>query len=184
MKKIIRIIVKTALVILSVILVLVGGGLALWAYKKKVNHFWGGPLMSMEKVCATWGSAPLNTAKFKEVGDRVRLFYSQEHLFTPEEQKLRVPPPDPAPVRAKMACSLLKNQKKFHGKDTMEIRKTFGDYTGHYFSGMIPTYVIGKIKAKDEDSWQLVFFINHKRKIVEIVVHQNCCSIYRDGPTL
>ena len=184
MNKIIKIFIKATLTILSVLLLLGVGVVAISAYKKKGHHFWFGPLMPQEKVCATWGSAPLNLAKFKEVGDRVRLFYSQDHLFTPEEQKLRVPPPDPAPVRAKMACSLLKNQKKFYGKSTREIRKIFGDYTGRYFSDTIPTYIIGKIKAGDEDTWQLVFFRNRHAKIVEIVVHQNCCSVYRDGPDL
>ena len=123
------------------------------------KYLWmGRDTMSIKKVCDTWGSAPLDTAKSKSAPTAL--------------------------VRAKMACSLLKNQKQFYGKDTRKIRRTFGDYTGHYFSDTIPTYIIGKMNKKDENTWQLVFFRNRHGKVVEIVVHQNCCDAYRDGPKL
>ena len=161
---------KKAFIILSFLVILL---IAMYAI---IKNLWIGDTMSHEKVCATWGSAPLNLAKFKEVGDRVRLFYSQDHLFTPDEQKLWVSPPDPAPIRAKMACSLLKSQKKFYGKDVTEIRDLFGDYTGHYFVDRSPAYIIGPVSAQDKNTWQVVFLINRKDKIKKIIVHKNCCS--------
>ncbi len=89
----------------------------------KAKHFWRGETMSLKKVCKTWGSAPLDIAKFKQAGENEA-------------------------IRAKMACSLLKNQKKYIGKDTSEMRKLFGDYSGYYFSDMIPTYFIEIAKKK------------------------------------
>ncbi len=116
----------------------------------KTWHFWRGELMSLKTVCQRWGEEPLDIAKFK----------------LSEDNKL---------VRAKMACSLLKNQKKYIGIDRGEIRKIFGDYTGHYFSDMFPTYIIEIAKKRGQDSWQIVFLINRKEQISKIVVHKNCC---------
>ena len=116
----------------------------------KTWHFWHGDLMSKKKVCKRWGETPLDIAKFK---------LSEEN----------------EPLRAKMACSLLKNQKKYIGTDRGKIRKIFGDYTGHYFSDMFPTYIIERAKTKGQDSWQVVFLLDRKERISKIVVHKNCC---------
>ncbi len=116
----------------------------------KAKHFWRGETMSLKKVCKTWGSLPLDIAQFKQA----------------EEDEA---------TRAKMTCSLLKNQKNYIGKDTTEIRKLFGDYTGHYFIDMSPAYIIGGVNEKDKNTWQIVFLINRQQKISKIIVHKNCC---------
>ena len=123
----------------------------------KAKHFWRGETMSLKKVCKTWGSAPLDIAKFKQA----------EKEETEEAEDT---------TRAKMACSLLKNQKKYIGKDTSEIRNLFGDYTGHYFIDMSPAYIIGGTDKKDTNTWQIVFLINRHIKISKIIVHKNCCN--------
>ncbi len=117
----------------------------------KAKHFWRGETMSLKKVCKTWGSLPLDIAKFKQA----------------EEDEA---------TRAKMTCSLLKNKKNYIGKDTTEIRKLFGDYSGYYFSDMIPTYIIKSAKKKGQDTWQIVFLIDNQEKISKIIVHKNCCD--------
>lgn len=116
------------------------------------KSFWRGEIMSVSRVCKRWGEIPLNTEHFKKA----------EHDMS---------------VRAKMACSLLKQQKKFIGKNKWKIREIFGDYDGHYFSDMFPTYMIesARITKKDE-SWQIVFLIDRNEKISKIIVHKNCCD--------
>ena len=79
-------------------------------------------------------------------------------------------------IRAKMTCSLLKNQRKYIGKDIKEIRKIFGSPDGYYFSDMFLAYMIETAKTRQQDSWQIVFLIDRKRKISKIVVHKNCCD--------
>ena len=120
----------------------------------QAKHFWRGELMNIKKVCKKWGKAPLDVLKFK----------SAENSKNEEA------------IRAKMTCSLIKNQKQYIGKNTLEIRKLFGSYTGHYFSEMYPAYIIETAKTKKQNTWQVVFFIDRKRKVSKIVVHKNCCD--------
>ena len=117
----------------------------------KAKHFRRGETMSLKKVCKTWGEAPLDLVKFKNA----------------EEDKS---------VRAKMTCSLLKNQTDYIGKDTSEIRELFGSSTGHYFIDMSPAYIIGGTAERDTNTWQIVFLINRRQKISKIIVHKNCCD--------
>ena len=107
--------------------------------------------MSIKKVCKRWGEKPFDLRKFKGASDNES-------------------------VRAQMACSLLKQQKNFIGKYRWKIREMFGDYDGHYFSDMFPTYMIEIAKKRGEKSWQIVFLIDRKEKISEIIVHKNCCD--------
>ena len=116
--------------------------------------FWQGELMSIKKVCKKWGKAPLNVSKFKAAEGNE----------------------DEEAIRAKMTCSLLKNQKQYIGKATLKIRKSFGNYTGHYFSEMYPAYIIETAKTKEQNTWQIVFFINRHRKVSKVAVHKNCCD--------
>ncbi len=66
--------------------------------------------------------------------------------------------------------------KQFIGKDILEIRKLFGDFTGHYFVDISPTYIVGGVNSTDTNTWQLVFLINHDEKILDIILHKNCCD--------
>lgn len=106
--------------------------------------------MSLKKVCHRWGDRPLDTEKFKTSGKN-------------------------RSVRAKMTCSLLKNQKKYIGLSSKKIKKIFGDYSGYFFSESFPTYIINKATKKDRNVWQILFFVDGKHKVSEIVVHKNCC---------
>ena len=111
--------------------------------------------MSLKKVCHRWGDEPFDEAKFKAAGE------------------------DRA-VRAKMSCSLLKNQKRYIGLDSLEIRKRLGDYSGYFFSESFPAYIINKAGEqdrgeKDRNVWQILFFVDGDHKVSEIVVHKNCC---------
>jgi len=114
------------------------------------KHFWRGELMSPSKVCKKWGIAPLDIERFRKTQD--------------------------ISVRASMTCSLLKEQKKFIGKDPIEIREIFGNFDGFYFSEFYPTYMIESDDIKETPAWQIVFLIDRKQKISEIVVHKNCCD--------
>lgn len=115
------------------------------------SYFWPRKTMKAQKVCKRWGEKAFELEKFKKARDN--------------ELK-----------RAQMACSLLKQQKKFVGKHRGEIKKMFGDYDGHYFSNFFPTYIIESAKKKAEDTWQIVFLIDRKEKISKIIVHRNCCD--------
>ena len=133
--------------LIAIVIFILGALLFVYVQTKS---FWKGEFMSLRKVCKKWGEHSLDIAKFKSAS---------------EDES----------IRAKMSCSLLKNQKDYIGKDRSEIRNLFGTYSGYYFSGMFPTYLIEKAKTKNQDSWQIVFLINRKEKISKIVVHKNCC---------
>ena len=106
--------------------------------------------MNLKKVCKRWGDQAFDESKFKAAGEN-------------------------RAVRAKMACSLLKNQKKYIGLDSIEIRKRLGDYSGYFFSESFPAYIINQATEKDKNIWQILFFVERDHKISEIVVHKNCC---------
>ena len=115
----------------------------------KTKNFWRGEFLPTEKVCDKWGKMAFDGEKFKSASES---------------------------DRAKMACDLIKNQKKFLNKDRAEIRKLLGDYDGFYFSDMFPSYMIETAKADGQDSWQIVFLLNKKEAVKDIVVHKNCCD--------
>ena len=75
-----------------------------------------------------------------------------------------------------MACSLLKNESEYLGKDVIQIVNMFGFPTGYYTSESHPAYLIGGSDRKDRNTWQIVFLIDGRtEKVDEIVVHKNCC---------
>ena len=110
---------------------------------------WRGEIMPLKKVCSKWGESQFEISKFKSGSET---------------------------IRAQMACSLIKNEKLFFGKDRSEIRSSLGTYDGFYFTDMFPAYMIQSGKSHEEDSWQIVFFLDNKEKIKEIAVHKNCCD--------
>ena len=133
------------------IIVLIGVTSLLFATKKE-RFLWRGEVMDTKKVCKKWGNAPLDLEKFKAAkNDRS--------------------------VRAKMACSFVKNQKKFVGKNRTEIWEMLGRHDGFYFSEMTPAYIINNsAKDKNMDTWQILFMMDRNRDITEVVVHKNCCD--------
>lgn len=113
------------------------------------KHFWRGETLSTSKTCQRWGEQSFEANKFKSANET---------------------------DRAQMACSILKSVKTFVGKDRSDIRKELGDHDGFYFSDMFPAYMIETAKERGQDSWQIVFMLNNKQKVSEIIVHKNCCD--------
>ena len=120
------------------------------AYGVKKLYLQPMELMSLKEVCRRWGTQPLDVAKFKAAKNN-------------------------RSVRAKMACSILKNQKKYIGWDSLKIRETFGDGSGYFFSESFPTYLINKPTEENREVWQILFFVDGNHTVSEIVVHKNCC---------
>jgi hypothetical protein len=114
-----------------------------------VDHFWKGDLMSETRVAQKWGKSPLDIKVFKSANEG---------------------------QRAKMAFSLLNQQKEFKGKHVSEIREIFGNPDGFYFSDVFPAYLIQTASTNKEESWQIVFMLNTERRVEKIIVHKNCCD--------
>lgn len=72
-----------------------------------------------------------------------------------------------------MAYSILRNEKKYIGKSVIDIHKEFGQPDGFYFSDIIPAYLIQIAKTKNEEAWQIVFLLDHNRKVTKVIVHKN-----------
>jgi len=107
--------------------------------------------MGVGEVCARWGEVPLDVAAFRAAaGDE--------------------------PARAAMACSLLRSQDDYAGMPVSEIRQLFGEYQGHFWNAVQPTYLIEIAETKADDSWQIVFLHDRDRRVTKIVVHKNCCG--------
>ena len=110
--------------------------------------WWDEDFMCLEEVCKRWGDRPLNVEEFR-TDDKNRY------------------------LRARMACSLMKNQNQFIGMEVSEIEEEFGFPSGYYLSEADPAYLIGGAE-EGRDVWQILFLSNNGR-IDEIVVHRNCC---------
>lgn len=125
------------------------GAIAVFSGLVFAKQLWRGKLMKTSDVCTKWGTTAFDAKIFKNGNIE---------------------------TRASMACSLLKNPAPLLGKDISEIRSLLGDHDGYYFSDMYPAYMIQVGKNQSEESWQIVFMINKKESIKEIVVHKNCCN--------
>lgn len=113
------------------------------------KHFWRGETLSARQVKEKWGDASFQADTFRAGSEE---------------------------TRAKMAYDLMKNSKKFIGKDRAEIRAILGDFDGFYFSDMFPTYIIATAKKAGDSTWQIVFILDRNEKVSEIIVHKNCCD--------
>jgi hypothetical protein len=110
---------------------------------------WRGEIMKPDLVEKHWGHDSFQPEKFKNA--------------TPQ-------------TRAKMAFDLMRQQKRYVGKSPTEIRNELGDWDGYYFTGIFPAYLIEIAPTHDQDSWQIVFFLDRNKKVEEIAVHKNCCD--------
>ena len=118
------------------------------AFKEFLRSF---EFMDVGEVCARWGEGPLDLAAFRAAaGDE--------------------------PARAAMACSLLRSQDDYAGMPVSEIRRLFGEFEGHFWNEVQPTYLIEIAETKADDSWQIVFLHDRERRVTTIVVHKNCCG--------
>ncbi len=113
------------------------------------KHFWRGEVLPIDQVGQKWGKGPFDLDKFKNAAEG---------------------------DRAKMAYSLLKEKKKFVGKDAVAIRQEFGDWDGFYFRDSFPAYLIQSRTKESETAWQIVFQLDNDFKVADIFVHKNCCE--------
>ena len=74
-----------------------------------------------------------------------------------------------------MAYSIIKDSKLL-GKSVKFIRENLGDPDGFYFIDSYPAYIIQQGKNHEEETWQIVFKLNEKYNVREIIVHKNCCD--------
>ena len=128
-------------------LLTIAAGLYVFAGK---SHIPLGEYLSIREVCQRWENRPLDVTAFRSAEDD-------------------------EPVRAAMACSLLKNQDDYVGIDMREIEQLFGDPRGYFISESHPAYLIETAKTKKDNSWQIVFMTNRDAKVTKIIVHKNCC---------
>lgn len=112
------------------------------------QNFWGGQTLSANEVKAKWGSQKFELEQFNNG--------SYE-------------------VKAKMAYSIM-TDKTLKNKSYEEVRKMFGENDGFYFIDTFPAYIIQKGKNHSEDTWQLVFRMNNKYRVRDIIMHKNCCE--------
>jgi len=77
--------------------------------------------------------------------------------------------------RAKMAVSLIK-KKQFIGKTSTQVKEALGEFSGHFWSHNIPTYLIEEGWNQKLDTWQLVFLLDEAGKVKEVRIHKNCCD--------
>jgi len=77
-------------------------------------------------------------------------------------------------VKAKMAFEIMRD-KKIRGMDIDEVKSIFGEPEGYYRSDIYPAYIIQSAKTRSEETWQIVFLLNEKYKVRDVVVHKNCC---------
>lgn len=115
----------------------------------RVLCWWNKDFMCLGEVCKRWGDRPLNVEEFRTNGEENRY------------------------LRARMACSLLKNQKQYVGMEVSETREKFGLPDGYYVSEAHPAYLISGAEEGKADVWQILFLSTNGR-IDEIVVHR-CC---------
>ena len=112
------------------------------------QSFWGGKTMSAQEVKVKWGNIPFDSQKF---------------ISGSYEEK------------AKMSYSIMQD-KQFIGKSVSEIRKIFGPQEGFYFVDTFPAYIIQRGKNHSEETWQIVFRLNRKSKVRDVIMHKNCCE--------
>lgn len=110
--------------------------------------FTSGKNLSKSEVKKKWGAEKLDFLKFKD--------------GSPE-------------IKSKMAFSIMTN-KNLIGKSIDFIRENLGAPDGFYFIDIYPAYIIQEGFSAKEETWQIVFKLNEKYEVREIIVHKNCCN--------
>lgn len=77
-------------------------------------------------------------------------------------------------IKSKMAFSIM-TDKTLIGKSIDFIREKFGSPDGYYFIDIYPAYIIQEGTNSKEETWQIVFKLNEKYEVREVIVHKNCC---------
>lgn len=107
-----------------------------------------GKTMSSDEVKKKWGSEVYDAQKFKN-GD-----YS---------------------LKSKMAYSIMQD-KSLIGKKISDIKTLFGPSEGYFFTDTIPVYIVQRGKTKSDQTWQIVFLPDKKDRVLEVIMHKNCCD--------
>ncbi len=128
--------------------IVIAGILVLTTFIWAAGSFWKGETLSAAKVKARWGQQSVDLTKFKSA--------------TIED-------------RAAMAYNIM-TDKAYVGKSVEEIRELFGITDGFYFIDTYPAYLIQERKIQKNETWQIVFRLNGKYKVRDIIVHKNCCT--------
>jgi len=77
--------------------------------------------------------------------------------------------------RARMVVDLVR-KRSFVGKSPSEVFESLGRPDGHFFSDLVPAYLLNEGWKTTEDTWQLVFLLGAKGETVsEAIIHKNCC---------
>ncbi len=127
--------------------------LALCFFYFGAKLFFVGKFMNTDQVCQTWGDAPFSVAQFNAANGKK----------------------DEESARAKMACSLIRSQNVYMGKNPKDIIDLLGPPTGYYNNDSVPAYVIGPEKNSKKNIWQIVFLLDQKGKVSTAALHQHCC---------
>lgn len=112
------------------------------------KSFWQGKTLSSSEVKNKWGSNTLDFNKFKS---------------------------GTLKDKSAMAYSILTN-KDLIGKSIEYVRENFGTPDGFYFIDAYPAYIIQEGASHQEETWQIIFKLNNKYQVKEILVHKNCCE--------
>ncbi len=109
---------------------------------------WRGKILTSSEVKKKWGNTAFNA-----------------EIFRTETYS----------TKSSMAYRIL-TDKSLIGLDVADIRKKFGPPDGFYFIDTYPAYIIQEGNNKSEETWQIVFLLNEKYKVREIIIHRNCCD--------
>ncbi len=112
------------------------------------KSIWQGKTLSSSEVKKRWGSETLDFRKFKNGSLK---------------------------DKSSMTYSILTN-KDLIGKPVEYIRENFGSPDGFYFIDAYPAYIIQEGANHREETWQIVFKLNNKYQVKEILIHKNCCE--------
>ena len=108
--------------------------------------FWFGKTMTATAAEAKWGQEEFNVPRFKDAA---------------------------LTERGKMASALLRKKATWIGKSFHDVQSELGSPDGHYFSDMIPAYLIQVAETSQGETWQIVFLPDNNYKIKDVIIHRN-----------
>ena len=104
-----------------------------------------GNTLPIEEAAKKWGEKPFNIKKFKEGSIK---------------------------DRSSMVVDMIKS-KIYLGKDSDIIYQELGSGSGFFISDHIPTYLLERGGKRENPTWQLVFDIDSKGKIIGLYIQEN-----------
>jgi len=101
-------------------------------------------------------------------------FNSALKKFGTQPFNMKFFPTAPLKIKAAMAVDLMKS-RTWVGKPAVDVQKSLGKNTGHFWSATVPAYIIQEGWNEKKDTWQLVFLIDKRGIVSDIRIHRNCC---------